>query len=166
MSAYPLGSLLMVREFREKAAAAAVTAAKNKVEEAKELIVQRERELVEYIEWRKCEEKRLFEEIKLKEIEYTGLEDHQTDVQQLRQKEGDYRDRIEQAKAALEEAKKNLEEAKQAHANSVQEKRKIEEHKEIWLEEQKKLEAMAEDLEMEEFMGKPSLEEEDEFVNQ
>jgi type III secretion protein O len=154
MAKYPLGSLLTVREFREQAASNEVNACKARVREAQELVEKRKQELRDYIQWRVEEEKRLFAEIKNREIAYRGLEDHQQDIQQLRGREAQYHESIHQAEAAVEQAKKNLTAAQERHRIACQEKRKIEEHREIWKEEQKKIAALEEDKEMEEFTGK------------
>jgi len=150
---YPLKPLLDVRILREENASAELTAAKRRVTEALQAVEDRKRELVEYVEWRKVEEVRLFDEIKNHEVDSQGLEDHRTMVRNLRTKDAEYEKRVSEAEQDVVKARKAVEKSEKAYRLAVKEKQKIEAHRDLWTEDERKREALAEDAEMEEFTG-------------
>ena len=148
---YPLQDLLRVRLFREDAAQSEVTAARRRVEDARELIVRREQELADYIRQRKRREEELYDEVFRQEVQVRDLDDLKMNIQILRDRQSGYEDAVEQARSELIEAEKALAEAIAAHALTVKDRQKIDEHKSVWAQEEaKRCEAEAE-KELEDF---------------
>ncbi len=161
MAKYPLASLLSARQFREDEAAREVAAARRKVEEAKEAAETAETTWHDYQKWRPGEEVRLFEEIRGKEMPLSGLDSHRDDIQALRSRELRLEELFHEAEEAVRTAEKAAEEAKERHTETVKDRRKIEEHKKVWLNEEAKRQEAAEEAELEEFTGKSREDNED-----
>lgn len=156
MSGYPLERLLQVRKFREDAAAAEIARCVHALEDAKQALVQHQKELEAYIAWRLKEEDTLFKEIQNKEISLSEVETYKQTLLSLRGKEVQYEERILEAEKHIEDCKVALEQARKARLLAMRERAKIEEHGERWQDEQRLLAERAEDLELEEFTGKSS----------
>jgi type III secretion protein O len=143
--AYILEDLLRVRKFREDAAAAELTRCRKLVAEAEEQVELRKRELQEYVQWRLKREEEMYREVMQKPIHLNDLEDLKVSIQILRDDELKYEERIITAEKQLNEARQELEQAQAAYRQAVKDREKLEEHKEMWLEEEQKLqEAQAE----------------------
>lgn len=151
MAKYPLGPLLSARLFREDAAAREARLALRKVEEAKEAAEAARREWLAYREWRPGEEVRLFETVRGKPMPLAGLDSHRDDIQALRARELRLEDLFHEAEEAIRAAEKAAEAARERHAETVKERRKIEEHREIWLRAEAKRQEAAEEAELEDF---------------
>ena len=150
-STYPLEDLLRVRKFREEAAASEVTKCRIAVEQAAQLLVDRQQALKEYIEWRIGREKELYEEILRQEIQLRKLDDLKLEIQQLRDRESVYEDQIHEAEKGLQQAQEALEGARAAYHEAYKNVEKIDEHKEIWAQEERKLSEEFEEKELEDF---------------
>lgn len=148
---YPLEALLGVRKFREDGAANEVTRCRRAVEEARELVEQRKRELQEYTEWRVKREAELYAEIMDQAIHVGELDDLKLKIQMLRDKELTLEDRIKEAERGVEAAQENLEKSIAQHRIAVRDREKIDEHKELWNQDQAKAAEAAAELEMEDF---------------
>ncbi len=151
MSKYPLQDLLRVRLFREDAAQAEVTSARRKVQAAQELIEQRQQELADYIKQREQQEKQLWDDIIDQDVQMRDLDDLKLKIQIIRDKQTSYEEAVEQAKRDLLAAEEALEQAQADYSLAAKERRKIDEHKDIWAQEEaQRCEAEAE-KEMEDF---------------
>lgn len=153
MAKYVLEDLLYIREMREQMAKDQMSKARRHVAEMIELVKQRKKELEEYKEWRVKEEERLYEEVMNTEVKKVELDELRSKIANIRNKELDYVQAIDVARDKREEAKKALEEAKLLYKQAQLNREKIEEHKEVWMEEWKREQMRLEDIEMEEFTG-------------
>lgn len=151
MATYPLDPLLSARRFREDEAARATALARRKADEAKAAAEAAQAEWRAYQEWRPGEEVRLFEEIRGKETPLSGLDSHREDIQTLRSRELRLEELFHEAEDAAAAAEKAAGEARERHAATVRDRRKIEEHRGIWLKEEAKRQEAAEEAELEEF---------------
>ena len=150
-----LHELLKIKNIREQAAETEVRKCKNKVEVAKQEVINKQKEFEEYVEWRGQEEKRLYDNI-------MNMEIHQNDLDQLKQKVAMLREKDITLEQAVVEAKKQVEveeqalvEAREAHAKAMQAVQKFEEFTKVQDDEAKKEAERLEDLEMEEFTVRP-----------
>lgn len=148
---YPLQDLLRVRNFREENAANELTVKRRELEQAEQLVVQRKRELEEYIQWRINREAEMYQEVMRKSIQLHDLDDLKQDIQILREKEHFYEDQIKKAEIALEEATRALEQARSHHLQTVKDRRKIDEHKELWAQQVAKISEANQEKELEDF---------------
>jgi hypothetical protein len=148
---YPLEELLNVRRHREETAQVEVTRRRRHLESAEETVRRKEKELEEYIAWRTEREEQLYREIIDQQIQIRALDDLKLKISLLREKQVIYEDHVTEAKRNLQEAEATLTEAQDQYRTSVKESEKIDEHKELWAqEERKRCEAEAE-KEMEDF---------------
>lgn len=154
---YPLQDLLRVRLFREDAAQAEVTTARRKVEDAEQQILLREQELADYVQLRERREQEIYDEVFQQEVQVRDLDDLKMKIQILRYRQSTFEDAVTQAKRDLVAAQQTLEAAVAAHATAAKERRKIDEHKGIWAQEEaKRCEAEAE-KELEDFRVRKDL---------
>ncbi|MEW4486701.1 YscO family type III secretion system apparatus protein [Thalassoglobus sp. JC818] len=154
---YILKDLLKIRQSREENAARALAAQKIRVEEAEELVQQRQRELESYHAWRIDREAELYEEIIDRTIEQKDLESVRFKIQQIRDKEHEYEGRVIQAKEQLEEEKRQLVEDQQAYQQAVHKREKLDEHKQLWITEAKRVAELNAEKELEDFKNRRRL---------
>lgn len=151
MAKYPLGPLLAARLFREDAAAREARLARQRVEEAKAAAEAARQKWLEYQKWRPGEEARLFEAMRGKLMPLSGLDGHRDDIQALRNQELRLEELFREAEKAVAAAEQAAEAARLRHAGAVRDRRKIEEHREIWLKAERKRQEAAEEAELEDF---------------
>ena len=151
---YPLQAMLNVRVLRQENASQALTNAKRRVTEALAAVEKRKTELEEYKVWRVEEEARLFETIRNREIESGEVDGHRDMVRRLRMKDAEYEQRVRDAELEVEHARAAQAEAEAEYRRATKNREKIETHRGLWLEEEMRQQALAEDREMEEFTGK------------
>jgi len=148
---YVLQDLLRVREFRETAAGSEVKKKKSRFDHAQRTVTEKEKALSDYHTWRLEKEDSLYDEIANRLVTLKDLDDLKMNIALLREKETALENDLLEAQKALNLAAEELEEAKDAFRLAIREKRKIEEHKTIWIGEAVKEEERAQDKEMEEF---------------
>ena len=148
---YPLEDLLRVRLFREDNAASEMSRRRTELESARALVVQRSKELEEYVEWRIRREEELYEEIIHKEVKLRSLDDLKQDIQLLREKQLVYEEKVREAERGVKDAEDALEQAHAAYLETVKDRQKIDEHKEIWAKETMKAAEADQEKEMEDF---------------
>lgn len=139
---------------REKIAEEELTIAKSKLDEAKRMVIQREKELEEYKGFRKEEENRLYEEVINKKVKKNAYTDLKHEFAKLKQKEVDKETAVMDAESAVEDAKQVVDDARQHYQQLVMSKEKILEHKKSWEAEYKREKELLEDIELEEFQAK------------
>lgn len=147
---YVLADLMRVRVLRKDRAERELMQAKELVEEAKKMVAQRENELKEYEIWVEKEIDRQYNEILKKMVRKGSVDDLGYNIKVLRSRTFEYAKRLSDAKDDLKKAEDNL---KQKHDILIQAERnleKLEEHKKEWSEEQRLLDEMLSDHEMEE----------------
>ena len=164
-----LKDLLKVKNIREQSAEREVKRCQNEldlahqeVERRKQEVIQRQQELEEYIVWRSQEEQRLYDNIMNTSIQQHDLDMLKQKVAILRDKDAsmeqaisDAEQRVVEAEQLVVEAEQVLETAEQAHYEAKLAVEKFEEFCKVQDEEVEKEAKRLEDLEMEEFTGKP-----------
>lgn len=154
MEKYPLEILITARKIREDNAQRAVVEAKNALKEAEENLVRKRNEVEEYKIWCKEEEVRRFQEIRNTILTRKAIDTFKREIAALYDKIVVFEEAVVTAETMVEQAKTGVEEATKAYQFAIQQKEKIEKHKEHWQEQIRKEVARLEDLEMEEFAGK------------
>ena len=151
MNPYPLESLLSVRHFREEEAKRAVQAAQTALREARERVELRRREYEAYRQWRSEEEDRRWEELFRKAVKMSGLDRFKAGLAALAAGEQAKLEAVGEAERDAKLSERRLEDAKTAAGNARKSAAKIEVHRDLWTEEEKKEAERAEELELEEF---------------
>ena len=156
MRAYPLSSLVSLRERRVDEAQNALRLSISRLEEARLSLKRKEQELSDYKVWKKEEINRRYDELigKVKKQEEISKFNHE--LVSLNIKEFDLQTEIEQLAKDLENAQKAYEKAVQV-VNSVQKDLvKLEKHREIWQFQEKRYEEYLADQELDDFKVKKS----------
>ncbi len=135
---YVLQDLLNVRQFREDTASQELLKARNRLAVAEQTLLDRQRELREYIAWRVAEEEKLYAQIMRREIQRKELDDLKLTIQELRDRELSFQENILKAEKAITEAKAALQQAQAAYRDTVKAREKLDEHKAVWTDEQLK----------------------------
>ena len=156
MRAYPLSSLVSLRERRVDEAQNALRLSISRLEEARLSLKRKEQELSDYKVWKKEEINRRYDELigKVKKQEEISKFNHE--LVSLNIKEFDLQTEIEQLAKDLENAQKAYEKAVQV-VNSVQKDlAKLEKHREFWQFQEKRYEEYLADQELDDFKVKKS----------
>ncbi|MCY4330067.1 MAG: YscO family type III secretion system apparatus protein [Endozoicomonadaceae bacterium] len=146
-----LHDLLRIKKIREKSAHEAVKRCRYKVEQAVIDLQKKEKALEDYLQWRKAEEKRLYDEIMNTQVKERELDLLKRRVVIMREKDSVLEDDINKAKEHLTQCKKELEEAEQLYRKAMQTVEKFETFIEVLDEEAAQEAARAEEAELEEF---------------
>ena len=146
-----LHDLLRIKKIREKSAHEEVKRLQYKVEQAVITLQKKEKALEDHISWRKKEEQRLYDEVMETQVKERELDHIKQRVVQMRGKDSELQEDIQNAKNHLDECKEHLEQAKQVHRDAMQTVEKFEEFTKVLDEEAAKEAARIEELELEEF---------------
>ncbi|MBG0775373.1 MAG: YscO family type III secretion system apparatus protein [Desulfovibrionaceae bacterium] len=165
---YALKDLLRVRNFRETTAANEVAACRRRLEEAERAIAARTRELAEYHGWRVNREGELFDGITGRMVHLNDLDDLKQKIALLREREAEHEQRVLDAESERDKRQGEVATAQERHRTAARDKAKIEEHRKIWLEEERKAAEFAADKELEDFRApdRDALEEEEDAEDQ
>ncbi len=156
MPGYPLGSLLRIRNLRERSAAAELAAARHRLEEAGRILQQRRDDLQRYGQWRIQREEELFLAVKNRLVSMARVDEMKGEMVAMGQEEARREEQVLTAEKAMHEAREALERAREVHARAVREKSKILEHRNLWDAERLREEELAQDMELEEVPYKPA----------
>lgn len=163
---YPLQDLLRVRVVRKDKATEEVLKAQRAVAEAMQFLEKKRQELEEFKQWRIDEIDRLYRCIMMKDIRKNAVDDLNFDLANLDNKLLEYRKRVDDATSAVRAAELVLHERQVVLQLKMRELQKIEEHKEIWVKEDKLLEESLQEKELEEFRVKdPDQESQEAYAN-
>ncbi len=149
--AYPLISLLQVREHRENTAQHELSLARREKENAENLLREAKENLEKYSAWLKAEEKRRYDALIGKTCTKKDFDNLKNELAILMEQEIELAKKIEDAKAYLIEKEKIVEQCKVRFVQMRKDKEKIIAHKDLWQEEMLQMETKAEDAELEEF---------------
>lgn len=154
-AAYPLGMLMGVCKLREDAAASKVRLAEHRLNEAREQERALRDALVEYARWRLREEDRRYDGIIGTAMNVVGMEDFRGELGGLKQREVEYEGEIIEAGRLIAAREEEVAGARRVYMATIQETRKIEAHRDSWLEEWSREQARLEDVEAEDFTRAP-----------
>lgn len=135
---YDLEELLNIRNHREEAALNRLLCDKEEFEKALQQRKEIARQLVAYSKWRKTEEQRLFEELTLRQRNICEIENYNQSIDHLKEKQHSLINQLTQAQHKISQIEANLKESKKQYARCCRKKRKLEEHKKIWIEENRR----------------------------
>lgn len=151
VSTYPLQALLSVRHYREDAARNALRVAERLLVQAREDVARCQEELERFQRWRPEEEERRYALIWGKRLSPDELADFRASLAALAEAEAQRVQAVTEARQALARQEQAVDHARQAVAHARREAAKIESHRDIWQESDKKERERQEDLELEEF---------------
>lgn len=129
---YILEDLMTLRKHREKLALNRMLQARKALEEAKDAAEKRANELSDFIQWRKNEENRLFEEIKKKLQKLNHLDDYNQRVDALRQEQNNLKEKLDQVEQRVIQIEDEVKKANEKYTLRHREKKKLEEHRKNW----------------------------------
>ena len=156
---YPLQSMLKIRVMREDRAGSALTAARRARKTAADELENRRRERARYLETKEERRDRLYDQVMGKPVSMDALDDVRTAVTRI-DEEGVLLEQAEQkAEDVLKQKEREAETARVEFVGASRNRMKIDEHRNIWVEEVRLEEERAADAEMEEFTGKKGEEE-------
>jgi hypothetical protein len=124
----PVKSLLKIKHLREESASRHLAKTKQELTEKESALKTKEKELADFIVFKKQEKIRLFEELKAKKdvvMKEVNISHHY--VSNLNLKEAEKNQLVNEAKKALENATQAYEDAKADYFKKYKDKRKIEE---------------------------------------
>lgn len=120
------------------------------LEQAVAHAAQARQELEEYRRWKAGERERIYGLVLHQEVSLADLERLKALLAELEEKEALIEKKIMMADKAVEEAQRALEEAREAWRKALSNLQKLEEHREIWMEEARVEEERAMEKETEE----------------
>lgn len=146
-----LHDLLRIKKIREKSAHEIVKRCRYKVEQAVIELQKKEKALEKHLQWRKAEEKRLYDEIMNTQIKEKELDLLKQRIVLMREKDSVLQEEIKIANNNLTEYKTALEEAEKTYKKAMQTVEKFKVFISVLDEEEAKKAARAEEAELEEF---------------
>lgn len=152
---YPLQDLVTVRRIREDAAKRAVSQARNDLAAARRRVEEAREACERFRVWRIEEEKRSFERIERRDISLERLEEQKQEVRVLRDQQGEHERAILDAEAEVVACERRLAERTSEHRTAQKDLEKLEEHRQIWSDEQAGILARKEEDEMDDFRVAP-----------
>lgn len=153
---YILQDIIYVRDLREDRAAREVSKAMRQLEDAFKVMQQKKEELNKFREWRITETERLYQNILQKKVFLRNINDIRSNLSIMQEQEIGHEKAVMQAEDDHNKRKEELNQARASFLKANRDLKKIEEHRDVWLEEKHKEEEYFSDLEMEEFMSKQS----------
>lgn len=159
--AYALQSMLRIREMREDKAQTALTVARRIREDAESRRDDRKTDLAKYEETRDERRDAVFDAVMGKVVTMENIEVMQESVARIDEEGVLLRDNLRQAEGVVTE-KTDLEtQAHDAYNAAQKNKMKIEEHRAMWEEEDRKEREYRADAEMEDFTGRKQVDDDD-----
>jgi type III secretion protein O len=148
MGLYPLEALLSVRHYREAAAAGNVRKAESELKQAEQTASERAEELRQFRIWHAEETERRYDAILGTPCSIRKLDEFKAGLASLDAEEIVKEEALSAAEKETEDKRKALETAKAAAKAAQKETAKIQAHKDIWTEDDKKETERKEDLEL------------------
>lgn len=154
MSKYPLEALMSIRERRYDKHTKDRMLKQKLLEQARNTVLQKEKELKEYRQWRIEEEARRYNSIMNNNYSIEKIQIFNVEIKQLGVKELELSEEVKKLEIKVDEAKGELELAEKIERESHKKLQKLDTHKTLWKAEQRLLELREEDQEMEDFTVK------------
>ncbi|MBO4317756.1 MAG: YscO family type III secretion system apparatus protein [Mailhella sp.] len=151
MGQYPLEALLSVRHYRETAAAGNARRAESDLKQAEQAAADRADELTRFKTWHAEETERRYGSIMGVPCSIRELDEFKAGLASLDAQEVLKEEALAAAEKEADNKRKALEKARAAVKAAQKETAKIQAHKDIWTEDDKKETERKEDLELEEF---------------
>ena len=152
--AYALESMLRIRKMREDRASEALVAARHAQEKAATELRRRERKHGDWLETKEERRDRVFAPIMGVPVTRDDIDIVRETVSGIDEEGILLHDGVVRAKSELETRVKESEQARARHIVAMRDHEKIEQHKSVWREEDRRAQEYAADAELEEFTGR------------
>ena len=152
--AYALESMLRIRVMREDRAGKDLVAARHAREVAQVELDTRKRKLDAYSQTKEERRDRVFDTILGRPVPRDEIDRVRTAISQIDEEGVLLTDGVHRAEADLETKEQETEKAHGRFVAAVKERAKVSQHKEIWMEEDRRMQELRADAEMEEFTGR------------
>ena len=152
--AYALESMLRIRVMREDRAGKDLVAARHAREVAQVELDARKRKLDDYAQTKDERRDRVFETILMRPVPRDEIDLVRTAISQIDEEGVLLTDGVRRAEADLETKEQEAEKAHGRFISALKERAKVSQHKEIWMEEDRRIQELRADAEMEEFTGR------------
>ena len=152
--AYALESMLRIRVMREDRAGKDLVAARHAREVAQVELDARRRKLDAYAQTKEERRDKVFDTIIGRPVPRDEIDRVRSAISQIDEEGVLLTDGVHRAKADLETMEQEAEKAHGRFISAVKERAKVSQHKEIWAEEDRRMQEMRADAEMEEFTGR------------
>lgn len=133
---YLLEEVLTIRKHRDKVALTHVLTVRNEVDHAKSKRAKSISELISFTKWRQKEEEQLIEKLMRQTIKVCDLENFYQYIEFLREKQSSLLEDVKKRTQEVSKAKEKLKEAQKNYVIFNRAKQKLEEHKNIWSQEE------------------------------
>ena len=152
--AYALESMLRIRVMREDRAGKDLVAARHAREMAQVELEARKQKLSDYAQTKDERRDRVFETILMRPVPRDEIDRVRSAISQIDEEGVLLTDGVRRAEADLEEKGQEADKAHGRFIAAVKERAKVSQHKEIWAEEDRRMQELRADAEMEEFTGR------------
>ena len=152
--AYALESMLRFRVMREDRAGKDLVAARHAREVAQVELDARKRKLDDYAQTKDERRDRVFETILMRPVPRDEIDRVRSAISQIDEEGVLLTDGVRRAEADLETMELETDKAHGRFVAAVKERAKVSQHKEIWMEEDRRMQELRADAEMEEFTGR------------
>ena len=152
--AYALESMLRIRVMREDRAGEDLVAARHAREAAQTELDARKRKLHAYAQTKEERRDRVFDTIIGRPVPRDEIDRVRTAISQIDEEGVLLTDGVRRAEADLETKEQETDKAHGRFVAAVKERAKVSQHREIWMEEDRRMQELRADAEMEEFTGR------------
>lgn len=152
--AYALESMLRIRVMREDRAGKDLVAARHAREAAQTELDARKRKLHAYAQTKEERRDRVFDTIIGRPVPRDEIDRVRTAISQIDEEGVLLTDGVRRAEADLETKEQETDKAHGRFVAAVKERAKVSQHREIWMEEDRRMQELRADAEMEEFTGR------------
>ncbi|MBQ6915984.1 MAG: YscO family type III secretion system apparatus protein [Kiritimatiellae bacterium] len=152
--AYALESMLRIRVMREDRAGKDLVAARHAREAAQTELDARKRKLHAYAQTKEVRRDRVFDTIIGRPVPRDEIDRVRTAISQIDEEGVLLTDGVRRAEADLETKEQETDKAHGRFVAAVKERAKVSQHREIWMEEDRRMQELRADAEMEEFTGR------------
>ena len=152
--AYALESMLRIRVMCEDRAGKDLVAARHAREAAQTELDARKRKLHAYAQTKEVRRDRVFDTIIGRPVPRDEIDRVRTAISQIDEEGVLLTDGVRRAEADLETKEQETDKAHGRFVAAVKERAKVSQHREIWMEEDRRMQELRADAEMEEFTGR------------
>ena len=155
MAGYPLQGLKEIRERRLNDCTNARILKAKQLEQARMELKSKKKALDDYIAWRTEEEKRRYVRLMQGRYPVSEIQKFNASIKQLYTDELTYQEAVHKAEKQVQEAERIFQEAQDLERQSRKKLKKLENHEEIWLFNERVLQERLADQELEDFRVNP-----------
>lgn len=152
--AYALESMLRIRRMREDRASETLVAARHAQEQAATELRRRQRKHGDWLETKEERRDRVFAAVMGVPVRRDAIDLARESVSRIDEEGVLLEDGVVRARAELEAREKESEQARTKFLAATRNREKIDQHKSLWMESERKAQEAAADAELEEFAGR------------